>query len=134
MACGKRKSETTDDAFPILAETYARTPPQDLTKAPGMVHLRNSILTDGNYVWENPVSTDDWRWCLQFTDGGVTARCSSTKISRFSADLNRRADEVRTVDCRPLAETLREYFGSIDAFLRKRRAAKPQAAASKEAD
>jgi hypothetical protein len=81
-----------------------------------MVHLRHSILTDGNYNWENPADTDDWRWCLQFTDGGVTATLLFNEDFTILGRLNRRADEVRTVDSRPLAETLREYFTSIKAF------------------
>ena len=53
--------------------------------------LGNSILTDGNYVWENPVNTDDWRWCLQFTDGGVTATLLFNEDFSILGRLNRRA-------------------------------------------
>ena len=142
-AFGLRKEtdgETSNDSFPILAKTYSRSEPKDLTKAPGMVHLRHSILTDGNYNWDKPVQDlspegDDWRWCLQFTDGGVTATLLFNEDFTILGRLNRRADEVRSVDCRPLAETLAEYFAKIEAFPGEiADAAKPQAAASKDAE
>ncbi len=129
------QSKEALDEFPIIDRTYYRQLPRDLTKAPGMVHLRHSILTDGNYNWENPASTDDWRWCLQFTDGGVTATLLFNDDFTILGRLNRRADEVRTVDCTPLAETLREYFTKIDAFhMHIPDPAEPQAAASKDAE
>ena len=81
-----------------------------------MVHLRNAILTDRNYQWEREVATDAWRWALQFSEAGRSATILFTEDFAILGRLNQRADEVRVVDCRPMAETLREYFKSSGIF------------------
>lgn len=110
-----------DDVLRILAKTYERLDSKDLTSAPGMVHLRNSILSDGNYRWDEPVpdfleNGDDWRWCLQFSGNERVATILFTKDFAELGRMNQRGDNVRMVDCQPMAETLREYFTEIGVF------------------
>ena len=65
--------QTGKNVFQILSKSYEKVDSKDLTSAPGMIHLRNSILSDGNYRWDQPRDTDNWRWCLQFSDENMTA-------------------------------------------------------------
>ncbi len=118
-------AETGEDALQILSQSFERIDSKDLTSAPGMVHLRNSILSDGNYRWDEPVATNDWRWCLQFSGKGMTATILFTDDFAVLGRMNQRGDNVRTVDCQPMAESLREYFAKIGVFV---------ATASKQAD
>ncbi len=108
--------ESGEDTLQILSQNFERIDSKDLTSAPGMVHLRNSILTDGNYRWDEPVSNEDWRWCLQFSGEGMTATILFSENFAVLGRMNQRGDNVRTVDCQPMAETLREYFAEIGVF------------------
>jgi hypothetical protein len=121
--------ESSDESFPILDKTYYPTNRKDVTKAAGMVHLRNAILTDGNYRWDREVNTDDWRWCLQFAGDGRKAKVLFTEDFTILGRLDQ-SGAVRVVDCQPMAETLREYFKSAHVF----ETSKPDTAASKAAE
>jgi hypothetical protein len=123
-------TESGTDSIVILGENFQRYDLKDLTAAPGMVHLRNSILSDGNYDWDAPVNTDDWRWCLQFETRGRQATLLFTENFKILGRMNQRANDVRTVDCSPMAGTLRQYFTSIGIFP----AAEPATDASNKAD
>ena len=125
-------TQESEETFSVLSKDYERLDIKDLTKAPGMVHLRNSILSDRNYRWEEPVSEslqkgEGWRYCLQFAGDGRTATLLFNENFAMLGRLNQRADNLRCVDCQPMAETLREYFASIKAF-------QPESNASKAAD
>ena len=125
-------ADAGDDALQILSKNYERIEPQDLTSAPGMVHLRNSILSDGNYRWEAPATSDHWRWCLQFSGDGRVATILFTEDFALLGRMNQRGDHVRTVDSQPMAETLREYFTEIGVFPAS--AIEQAATASKQAE
>jgi hypothetical protein len=124
--------ETGERELSILGQTFYRVLPKNMTQSPGMVHLRNSILSDRNYRWEEPVSEslqngEGWRYCLQFAGDGRTATFLFNEDFTMLGRLNQRGDNLRCVDCQPMAETLREYFASIKAF-------QPESDASKEAE
>lgn len=88
-----------------------------LTKTPGMVHLRNALLSDRNYHWDDEPVAGNWRWCLQFADEG----CTATVL--FAADFTRLGLQrepggtIRTANCQPMAITLRDYFRSAGIFV-----------------
>jgi hypothetical protein len=109
-------TDSSDESFPILNKTYNPIDRKDVTKTAGMVHLRNAILSDSNYHWDREASTDDWRWCLEFIGEGRKATILFNDDFTILGRMNQRADQVRTVDCRPMAETLREYFESSGIF------------------
>jgi hypothetical protein len=113
--------ETGERELSILGQTFYRVLPKNMTQSPGMVHLRNSILSDRNYLWEKSVDEslkngEGWRYCLQFAGDGRTATLLFTDDFAVLGRLNQRGDNLRCVDCQPMAETLREYFASIKAF------------------
>ena len=54
---------------------------QDVSKAPGLVHLRRGLIEDVNYVWDDPASltpggrrlpTESWDVALVFSDSGTS--------------------------------------------------------------
>ncbi len=113
--------EESADTLGVLSQDYERLNVKDLTQARGLVHLRNSILNDGNYRWQEPVDESvkngkGWRYGLQFAGNGRTATLLFTDDFAVLGRLNQRGDNLRTVACQPMAETLREYFTSIKAF------------------
>jgi len=90
------------------------TDAHDVTDIPGMVHLRNSLLSDGNYYWTTEATAPRWQWCLQF------ANKEEKVCLLFSEDFAvvglLEEDRVRAVDCQPMAETLRQYCTSAKLF------------------
>jgi hypothetical protein len=118
-----------DEAFQIGKKFFETKNRKDITKAPGLVHLRNALLSDSNYRWDRNVTTDDWRWCLQFADADRKATILFNENLTMLGCMNQPA-EVRTVDCQPMAETLREYFKSSNIFA----PLQPETPASKTAE
>ena len=109
-------TESSKEAFSILGKPYSPIDRKDITQTPGMVHLRNAILTDTNYRWDHEIANDDWRWCLQFAGNDRKATILFNEDFSILGRMNQRADQVRVVDCQPMAETLQEYFRSSKIF------------------
>lgn len=130
-----KANQDTDDYFPVLSDKYIRTDTKKLTEAPGMTHLRTSIAHDRNYLWEKPTTVNEWPYGLQFEADGRSATVLFNDDFTVLGRLNRRGDDLRTVDCTPMASTLEKYFAGVEAF-EVEEIAKPQAAAaaSSEAD
>jgi hypothetical protein len=112
----KKVDDETDGSFPILSDKYLRTDTTKLTDARGMIHLRHSIVNDGNYLWDKPVEAGEWRYGLQFEGDDRSATVLFNEDFTVLGRLNRRGDDLRLVDCTSMAETLRKYFGGVDAF------------------
>jgi hypothetical protein len=124
-------TESSDEAFSILEKPYSPVDRKDITQTPGMVHLRNAILTDTNYHWDHEIENDDWRWCLEFVGDGRKATILFNEDFTILGRMNQRADQVRVVDCQPMAETLREYFKSSKIFSASK-AVPPQSAGEED--
>ncbi|TWU30100.1 hypothetical protein [Bythopirellula polymerisocia] len=86
----------------------------DVTDVPGMVHLRNSMLTDSNFDWTTEVESPNWGWCLLFSNEGQQARLLLSED--FSVVGLLEDSHPRAVNCRPMAETLHKYFASAKLF------------------
>jgi hypothetical protein len=110
------QSKEAFDELQVVGRTYYRRLPKDVTKERGMIHLRNSILTDANYNWDKSVQTDDWKWCLQFAKDELVATILFNQDFTILGRLNRRGNNLRQVDCSPMADKLRAYFASADIF------------------
>jgi hypothetical protein len=109
-------AKSDEGSFPILDDKYLRTDTTSLTEAPGMTHLRTSIAHDRNYLWEKPVSADEWKYGLQFEADGRSATVLFNDDFTVLGRLNRRGDDLRAVDCTPMAKTLEKYFEGVEAF------------------
>jgi hypothetical protein len=127
-----KTDEETEGSYLILADKYLRTDTKKLTDARGMIHLRHSIVNDGNYLWDKPVEAGEWRYGLQFEGDDRSATVLFNDGFTVLGRLNRRGDDLRLVDCTPMAETLRKYFDGVEAFEPAVSSESP--AASNEAD
>jgi hypothetical protein len=44
---------------------------QDISRAPGLVHARQALISDTSYLWgTSATATPDWEYALRFADGG----------------------------------------------------------------
>lgn len=110
------QSKEASAKLQVVGKTYYRRLPKEVTTERGMIHLRNSILTDANYNWEKPVDTENWKWCLEFVKEDRTATILFNQDFTVLGRLNRRGDRLRQVDCSPMADKLRAYFSSAGIF------------------
>lgn len=86
----------------------------EVTDVPGMVHLRNSLLTDSNYDWNLEVKPPRWRYGLLLNNGDQNAHVLFSEDFTVIGLLEHQ--QLRAVGCQPMAETLREYFASSRLF------------------
>ena len=92
----------------------------DLSKARGQAHVRHALLSDGNYVWDEPEDTGriEWQWTLRFHEGGRQALVMLSKdlktIGRCTNDRQASGhDAVAAVACEPMTASLQQYFAAI---------------------
>ena len=105
---------SSPELFTFGEQQFLSTEAHDVTDVPGMVHLRNSLLTDSNYDWTAKVKMPSWQWCLQFAGEGQEVQVLFTE--NFGEIGLLENGRHREVSCRPMAETLREYFASSKLF------------------
>ena len=74
------RPSTFTDAQPTL-EAAIRT---DISKAPGLVHLRRGLVEDANFDWERPASTGaEWDAAFAFYDGASAAAPATVLVIDF---------------------------------------------------
>ena len=97
---------------------YVLVDVHDVTEVPGIVHLRNSLLSDRNYDWQVEVAAPSWRWGLRLTEGGQAAAILFSEDYRELGlwQPQSGSEGVRALACRPMAETLTQYFASVKLF------------------
>lgn len=87
----------------------------DLSKVRGQAHLRHALLSDRNYVWDQPIdlASQDWSWCFRFYEGPFEAFVLISDdlgaIGKFEPANN----SVTGYSCAPLAASLDSYLGSL---------------------
>ncbi len=99
-----------------LGRKYRAAEPRGLTNARGMVHLRHSLMSDRNYVWDDPVDPTeiDWRWCLRFYESQHEVRVVlAADFSAIGRVVAAAPSPVEAYSCRPLSESLRVYFAAL---------------------
>lgn len=84
---------------------------RDISKLPGITHLRNALLEDRSYVWPaGPVAgSADWRWGLKFS----RAAKGEAAVLLFTSDWTKMTDAVSAVSCEPIAGGLATMLGPI---------------------
>ncbi len=87
----------------------------DVTSARGMMHLGSLLLTDRNFNWQTAVEVPRWRWGLRFEAPAGEATVVFDEDFEAIGLVDSRGT-VRSLDCRPLALTLREYFTKSEVF------------------
>ena len=88
--------------------------PHDISKAPGLVHMRNSLLEDSNYDWSAAPPADvNWSSSLVFEE---SAGAEPRLVILFSPDFrwagngSTGGDTQPTVSCAPIADGLQKFF------------------------
>src|SRR5687768_9637678 len=96
---GRTGSSTTGETFDAGAAT-------DISRAPGLLHFRRSLLQDANFDWnsenEAAVSDRDWDYAVRFSDevgsvvvlfdldrGIVANRAASERVARITEKMSR---------------------------------------------
>ncbi|MCA9229113.1 MAG: hypothetical protein KDA57_00565 [Planctomycetales bacterium] len=110
-----------DDAEPAadtidLGRLYVAEHPREITDLRGMVHFRHALMSDGNYLWtEQPAAQNvAWRWCLRFYDEEAQARIVlDAELATIGLVADAESGQLKVVSCRPMAETLQDYFGKL---------------------
>ena len=109
-----RSGETTLEPLAGLSG-YSVVSRADLSQAPGMAHLRFALTSDSNYNWEDQQSElVTWKWAFRFSGEGrelvVLFDEDFETLGKLSVD----SDEVEIRSCQPMAETLQQYFSSME--------------------
>lgn len=100
--------------FEATAYPAAGAEVTDLSHVRGQAHLRHALLSDGNYLWDQPVTADevDWRWRLRFYEAGREARvllASDLKtIGKQTGE-----SQIEAYSCAPMTGSLRQYFEAL---------------------
>ena len=101
--------QSSRDAVDFLNSTSGR----DVSKTPGLTHLRKALLEDRSYRWPaQPIRPGDRRqWALRFAE----SPSGEGLILWFSPDWQyvRSAEREKIVSCEPIADGLAEMLGEL---------------------
>jgi len=88
---------------------------KDLSSARGQAHLRHALMSDRNYVWDEPVDATgiEWRWTLRFFEGERQVLVKLSEDLRAVGRLDSIAGTVTALSCEPMTESLEQYFGAL---------------------
>ena len=64
-------SESTSEFLQVGSRRLAVMPEVDASRAPGLLHVRRALTSDGLYDWEAELPSGEvvWRYALRFRDG-----------------------------------------------------------------
>jgi len=101
----------------IAGERFVATDEHDISHAPGFSHIRQCLIHDRSFAWDEPQSERPSRWefAIEFDDRGET----TTVAFAFDTGRAALAGADRTVSVRPVA-------GAIEGFLREQFPAEAQ--------
>lgn len=111
-----KESEVSNPASPLAG--YSVDSRADVSKAPGLAHLRFALTSDSNYTWgEQPGRVGPWKWAFRFSGEAGSVLVFFTEDFETLGKLAEQSSSVEVVSCEPMAETLREYFLAKQANL-----------------
>lgn len=86
---------------------------RDISKMPGITHLRNALLEDRSYAWPARATsaTADWRWGLRFRRSPNGEAVSIL----FTSDWKTMTNALSAISCEPIADGLAMMLGPISA-------------------
>jgi len=105
--------------------------PTDLSKARGQAHLRHALMSDRNYVWDQPLDTAEtrWRWSLRFYELDRQVQVVLSDDLSLIGKVDVTGDAVTAYSCAPMTASLAEYFRVL-GLLKKSTVAAPGISAS----
>lgn len=98
----------------------------DLSKVRGQAHLRHALLSDRNYVWDQPIDGEaqKWGWCFRFYEGQREVYVVLSEDLRMIGKYEPASSSVAGFSCEPMTASLQQYLNALELT------AKPPAAAS----
>ena len=104
-------SESEEGMVASHLEVFPLQLHKDLTKAPGLAHLRYALTTDSNYDWEaKPSEPIAWKWAFRFEGKGKELMVLFTEDFAILGKLTNGDSAIAARSIAPMAETLRDYL------------------------
>ena len=104
-------SKVTDavDALEFDGREYFLRDGRDISRAPGLTHMRTALLTDASFDWQqpDPKSPTNWQYALRFSREGETVLAA---VSLVDARLGRASRTPRTVSIEPIARGMTAFL------------------------
>lgn len=96
-------------------QLVAGVPQRDIAQVPGMTHLRNALLEDHSFVWENRQLPPpaDWNYGLRFADEKrevLIEFSADGRQLRFAPATEQRRNKI---SCAPISAGLKKVFGEF---------------------
>ena len=91
-------------------------PAKDLSRVRGQAHLRHALMSDRNYLWDDPVdgASTAWRLGLRFYENDLETFVLLTEDFEAIGKYEPATGVVSGFSCRPMTASLTQYFGSVD--------------------
>lgn len=88
---------------------------KDLSHARGQAHLRHALMSDRNYVWDEPLEPSGigWGWTLRFYEGEREALVKLSEDLQAIGKVDSTSDSVKALSCEPMTASLEQYFEAL---------------------
>jgi hypothetical protein len=88
---------------------------RDISKTPGITHLRNALLEDRSYRWpaQKLARSPRWRWALAFNDAGQSGQVVLMLTDDFDQVVCM-TDKQTVLNSAPIAAGLRKIFDEFE--------------------
>lgn len=98
--------------------------PTDFSRARGQAHLRHALMSDRNYVWDEPLdaAATQWRWGLRFHEGEREVLVLLSEDLEAVGKPDSSLEVFGAFSCEPMTASLKQYFSALGLL------AKPRAA------
>ncbi len=87
----------------------------DLSRARGQAHLRHALMSDRNYVWDEPLdaAVTEWRWGLRFHEGERETLVLLAKNLKEVGKPVSSSEVIAAFSCEPMTASLEQYFDAL---------------------
>jgi hypothetical protein len=94
--------------FSVAGERYVAVAEHEISQAHGFSHIRNSLIHDRSFVWDEAPceSAPRWEYVIQFVDGDER----TAVVLAFNCPRAAPADTDRIVSIRPVAAEIEDFL------------------------
>jgi hypothetical protein len=116
-AAGTSSQRGSDDVD-LGGTRFAVRQRADVSRAPGFIHLRHSLINDGSFDWEAPAGDcqPEWDYALRFVDGQQSAtvlvaiNCRRAKLAGATREVSLAIPAAARRDDRDKAPALQRFL------------------------
>lgn len=89
--------------------------PTNLDHARGQAHLRHALMSDSNYLWDQPLESSEvkWQWVLRFYEDDRQVLALLSDDLKAIGKLDAAGERVAAFSCEPMAGSVETYFVEI---------------------